>query len=390
MGKPRKTRVLIVDPMPLARKALLEALTGSDIVEVAGTASTPGTAVRRIEALRPDVILLDLEDPASEETLALAGVVREAKIPVILFTTSAEADRRRLKDVLPVDPELALDKPTANLVSGIFELAPIIEGRIRKAHIDGLLTLKDRGPSEPAPRKTLAAVHAPTGPISRPILSPPPNPSYTLPHRRPTAPPPPVSGAVAHRIIALGASTGGTEVLSELLATLPREMPGIVIVQHMPAGFTRQFAERLDQLSQLDVKEAEDGDLVAPGTVLLAPGGRQLRVMRQGDGFAVRVQEEERVSGHCPSVDVLLSSVAQAAGSRGIGVVLTGMGKDGAEGLLKMRQAGARTFAQDERSSVVYGMPGEANRLGAAERLVAAADLPRQLEAAARGPVGSR
>jgi len=238
-----------------------------------------------------------------------------------------------------------MDKPVVSVASGIFELVPLLEARLKKAHRNDLLAGKVKAKAEV---------------------------------RIPRAPKPP-----GPRIIAIGASTGGTEVIASLLADLPVEMPGIVIVQHMPRGFTRTFANRLDQLSALIVKEAEDGDVVRPGTALVAPGGRQLRVMRSGEGFVVRVQETASVSGHCPSVDVLLSSVAQSAGPKGIGVVLTGMGKDGAAGLLAMRQAGARTFAQDEASSIVYGMPAEAHRNGGAEKVVSARDLPRQLALAA-------
>ena len=345
MTKARKTRVLIVDYMPLARRALVEGLAGSDVVDVTAAAPTPGTALGKLEASQPDVILLDLEDPAGEETDVLARLVREVQIPIVLLTSMNEGARRGLVAALGVDPEMVLEKPVSSLVSGIFDLVPALEARLKKAHVNDLLRWRGK--------------------------------------RRAVQAPPVIPKTPVQRIIAVGASTGGTEVLAELLAELPREMPGIVIVQHMPPGFTRKFAERLDQLSLMDVKEAEDGDSVRPGGVLVAAGGRQLRVVRQGEGYAVRVQERTRVSGHCPSVDVLLSSVATSAGPRGIGVVLTGMGKDGAEGLLKMRQAGARTFAQDEQSSIVYGMPAEANRLGAAEKVVSARDLPRHLAMAA-------
>lgn len=337
----RKTSVLIIDHMPLARKAVGEALGGSQTVEIAGAAPSFGMALRKIEASRPDVILLDLEAPDSLEIEALAKLAHQVKVPIVLLTAMAAAARAELTAALGIDPEMVIEKPVSHLVSGVFELVPVLEAALKKARRSDVL------------RPTLAPLSAPPGPTPRQ---------------------PPVQ-----RIVAIGASTGGTEVLALLLANLPREMPGIVIVQHMPTGFTRKFADRLDRLSALDVKEAEDGDDVRPGAVLVAPGGQQLRVMRRGEGYVVRVQDGARVSGHCPSVDVLLSSVARAAGPRGIGVVLTGMGKDGAAGLLEMRQAGARTFAQDEGSSVVFGMPAEADRVGAAEKVVSAADLARQL-----------
>jgi len=172
------------------------------------------------------------------------------------------------------------------------------------------------------------------------------------------------------RIIAIGASTGGTDALAQIAPLFPAHTPGIIVVQHMPAGFTRIFAERLNAISVLDVKEAESGDRVLPGRMLIAPGERHMRLRRGHHGFEVDCRHGAKVSGHCPSVDVLMHSVAQHAGRHAIGIMLTGMGRDGAEGMRAMRDAGARNLAQDERSSVVFGMPKEAYANGGAERLV--------------------
>jgi two-component system chemotaxis response regulator CheB len=181
------------------------------------------------------------------------------------------------------------------------------------------------------------------------------------------------------QVIAIGASTGGTEALAELLAHLPASVPGVLLVQHMPALFTRRFAERLDEASDLEVKEAVDGDEVRPGRALLAPGGRHMTLQPHGDGYRVRVERGEKVNGHCPSVDVLMRSVARHAGPRAIGVLLTGMGRDGADGMKSIREAGGGTIAQDEATSLVYGMPKEAVRCGGAARVVPLPDIPRHV-----------
>ncbi len=194
------------------------------------------------------------------------------------------------------------------------------------------------------------------------------------------APLPASGGALlrsTHRVIAVGASTGGTEALREFLVPLPPDTPGIVIVQHMPANFTRSFAERLDSLCQVRVKEAEDGDRILPGHVLIAPGNFHMSVQRSGAVYSVRVFQDEPVNRHRPSVDVLFDSCATALGSNAVGVILTGMGADGARGMVAMRRAGAHTIAQDEASCVVFGMPREAIQLGGAEQTLSLNDIPR-------------
>ncbi len=364
----RKVRVVVIDHMPLSRKAVAESVGGSAIVEIVGVASSPRPAIRKLDALKPDVILLDLEDASAEELSLLVPLAREVQVPIVLFTALDAAARRMVMTTLGIDADRVIEKPLSNLIAGIFEIAPVLEATLKRVHTGE--RLRWPGPVTAEPARIVARPAARPAPPSPP--PPPPPPQRNL---LPSATP----ARSSQRIIAIGASTGGTEVIADLLTRLPTDMPGIVIVQHMPQEFTGKFAERLDQLSPLSIKEAEDGDRILQGAVLIAPGGHQLRVTRQGDGFVVRVQETTRVSGHCPSVDVLLSSVAKAAGARGIGVVLTGMGKDGAQGLLEMRQAGGRTFAQDKASSTVFGMPAEAERMGGAEKVVSAADLPRQL-----------
>jgi len=368
----RKVRVVVIDHMPLARKAIAESVSGSATVEIVGVASSPRPAIRKLEALTPDVILLDLEDASADELSLLVPLARDVSVPIVLFTALDATARRTVMTTLGIDADRVIEKPASNLIAGIFELAPTLEATLKKVHTGERLRWPSLPTPAPVPVRAAPARPNPPAPVA------PPAPTVASPPVR-TSQPSVSSGRSSQRIIAIGASTGGTEVIADLLTRLPTDLPGIVIVQHMPSEFTGKFAERLDQLSPLSVKEAEDGDRVVQGAVLIAPGGRQLRVARQGDGFVVRAQETTRVSGHSPSVDVLLSSVAKSAGARGIGVVLTGMGKDGAEGLLELRQAGGRTFAQDKASSTVFGMPAEADRIGGAEKVVSAADLPRQL-----------
>jgi two-component system chemotaxis response regulator CheB len=344
-----KTRLLVIDPMPLARKALADALRGSEAVEVAATVSGSGPAERKLVVARPDVFLLDVQQPIAREVEAFRHLRELWPVPVVLFTALDQSDRDVVIEALRVPRSAVLLKPATNLAQRTAELATAIEAAVRKVHQDDRLHWRKK-------RRESAAV-----PRS-----------------------PRIAGT---RVVAIGASTGGTEAIAEVLARLPAEVPGVVIVQHMPAGFTRMFAERLNELSELKVTEAADGDEVREGQALLAPGGYQMTLALAGDGYLVRVAPGAKVSGHCPSVDVLMQSVARHAGSLAAGVLLTGMGSDGAEGMKAIRAAGGVTIAQDERTSVVYGMPKEALLRGGVDRVVPLQDIPRQLLAllAAKG-----
>jgi two-component system chemotaxis response regulator CheB len=336
-----KTRLLVIDPMPLARKALAEALHGSEAVEVVAAVSGPGPAERKLPSARPDILLVDVQPPVEPALEALRRLRELWPVPVVLYTALEGPDRESVLDALRVPRSAVFAKPATNLAQRTADLAGAIEAAVRKAHQDDRLRWRSK-------RRELAAAPRPPRP----------------------------AGA---RVIAIGASTGGTEAIAEVLARLPAEVPGVVIVQHMPAGFTRMFAERLNELSALEVREADDGDEVRPGQALLAPGGLQMTVAPAAGGFVVRVAAGEKVSGHCPSVDVLMHSVARHAGPRAVGVLLTGMGSDGAEGMKAIRQAGGATLAQDEATSVVYGMPREAYLRGGADKVVPLPDIPRQL-----------
>jgi two-component system chemotaxis response regulator CheB len=336
-----KTKLLVIDAMPLARKALAEALRASEAIEVVAVVSGAGAAERKLPAARPDVILLDVQPPVGPEVEALRRLKELWPVPIVLFTALEGQDREEVIDVLQVPRSAVLAKPATNLAQRTADLAGTIEEAIRKVHQDDRLRWKKK-------RRELVAV---------------PRPLRTL----------------GTRVIAIGASTGGTEAITEVLARLPADVPGLVIVQHMPSGFTRMFAERLNEVSELKVKEAADGDEVRPGQALLAPGGYQMELVPAGDGYAVHVWTGEKVNGHCPSVDVLMLSVARLAGRLAIGVLLTGMGSDGAEGMKAIRQAGGGTIAQDEASSVVYGMPREAYLRGGAAQVVSLAGIPKHI-----------
>jgi two-component system chemotaxis response regulator CheB len=327
--------------MPLARKALSEALRDSATVEVVATVSGAGAAERRLADTRPEVLLLDVQPPVGPELARLRALREVWPIPVVFFTDLAGGDREAVIDALAVQRSAVIAKPPTNLAQETVALTGVIETAIRRAYQDDMLHWRKKKRTPVAAPRTLAV---PTG-----------------------------------GVIALGASTGGTEAIAEVLGRLPRTLPGLVLVQHMPAGFTRLFAERLNDLGELEVKEAEDGDAVRPGRALLAPGGLQMTLAPTGSGYVVRVKPGERVNGHCPSVDVLMLSVARHIGKRAVGVLLTGMGNDGAAGMKAIRDAGGETIAQDEATSVVYGMPREAFLCGGAEKVVPLPDIPWQI-----------
>lgn len=333
-----KIKILIVDDSAIVRKLLNEALSEEKDIEVVGTAPDPFVARDKILALKPDVLTLDIEMPRMDGLTFLKKLMHYQPMPVVLISSLGQAGCQASLEALRLGAVEVLAKPGGPYSVG--ELRMDLAAKIRAAASARLR----RAPSEP--------------------------------FAKPEPAPPPIAFD-ASTVIAIGASTGGTEAIQEVLTRLPANSPGVVITQHIPPIFSLAFANRLNEICPMEVKEARDGDTLARGRALIAPGNLHILLRKSpGGGFRVTVQDGPRVCYQRPSVDVMFTSVAEAAGSHAVGVLLTGMGSDGARGLLKMKQAGARTIAQDETSCVVFGMPKEAIRLGAADQVVSLSRVP--------------
>jgi two-component system chemotaxis response regulator CheB len=341
MAESSKIRVLVVDDSAIVRKILSEALAAEPDLEVVGTAPDPYVARDKILALNPDVLTLDIEMPRMDGLTFLKKLMHFHPMPVIVISSLGQSSCAAAMEALRLGALEVLAKPGGPYSVG--ELRIDLPNRIRAA-------AAARIRSEPNPQPE-AAVAPPLTPA---IFSP-------------------------QGILAIGASTGGTEAIEAVLTRLPQSTPGTVIAQHIPPGFSRAFAERLNQICAMEVKEAADGDTVSPGRALVAPGNFHMRLLRSGGVYRVRVETGPRVCYQRPSVDVLFHSVAESAGKQAVGVLLTGMGSDGAQGMLAMRQRGARTLAQDESTCVVFGMPREAIKLGAIEQVVPLTRIPQSI-----------
>jgi two-component system chemotaxis response regulator CheB len=349
-------RVLIVDDSALVRKILSDELSKHADIEVVGTAIDPYVAREKIARLRPDVITLDVEMPRMDGLSFLAKLMRHFPLPVVVVSSLTPRDSDNAVRALALGAVEVIAKPGSALsTQGITdELARAVRtaARARVARVAAV--------AEPAPR----APAAPTG-------CPDAAPALLL--------------DTTHKVLAIGASTGGTQAIEQVLRALPANAPGTVIVQHMPEHFTAAFAKRLNGLCAMEVREARDGDAVVPGVALVAPGGRHMVLQLSGARYFARIKDGPPVHHQRPAVDVLFQSVARHAGRNAIGVILTGMGADGAKGMLAMREAGAHTIAQDEESCVVFGMPREAIKLGAAADVVGLPQVaPTVLRALAR------
>ncbi len=339
MDLKRPARVLIVDDSASVREALSTLLSRAPGLQVVGTAADAVIAWQKIKELAPDVISLDVEMPRLDGLTFLERLMTNYPLPVVMvssMTASGCATTLRALELGAID---FVAKPKLDVVRGLQALSDELATKLRAA-----------ARARVGVRQAPAPVRAAAGLIE-----------------------------TTHKVIAIGASTGGTEALRQVLSALPADAPGVVIVQHMPPMFTRQFSERLDGLCQIRVKEAEDGDRILPGHALIAPGGRHLKVNRSGAIFSVEVFDAAPVNRHRPSVDVLFHSCAVRLGASAVGVILTGMGDDGARGLAAMRKSGAHTIAQDEASSVVFGMPREAIERGGAVEVLALHRIPPAL-----------
>ncbi len=343
-AKIQPIRVLVVDDSASVRQTLTAILDEAPDIAVVGTAADPFAAARRIGEDMPDVIILDLEMPRMNGLTFLRKIMAQKPIPVIVCSTLTEQGSQVLFDVLDAGAVDVLPKPRVETRQFLRESSIQVCDAVRAAAHARLRS--GRPPSRLVESKLTADVMIPPAVANRRMVE-------------------------TDHVVCIGASTGGTEALRDVLEALPADSPGVVVVQHMPEGFTAAFARRLDRICTIAVKEAEDGDVVVRGRALIAPGNRHLLLQRSGTRYHVAVKDGPPVSRHRPSVDVLFRSAAQCAGANAKGIIMTGMGDDGAAGLLEMRQAGAVTVAQDEESCVVFGMPKVAIERGAAVRVVA-------------------
>ncbi len=338
---PHKIKVLIVDDSAIVRKIFSDHLSKEADFEVVGAAPDPFVARDKIVRLKPDVVLLDIEMPRMDGLTFLKKLMHYYPLPVIIVSSLTPKGSKMALDAIEYGAVEVLSKPGGPYSVG-----------------DMTLQLKEK--IRAAARVRIERVRNKLSDL-------------------PIEPPIKILSETTQKLIAVGASTGGTEALKEVLVRLPSNIPGILIVQHMPAQFTKAFAERLNGLCQIEVREARDGDSVLNGQALIAPGNFHMILKRSGAKYYVNVKDGPMVHHQRPAVDVLFNSVAQYAGGNAIGVILTGMGSDGAQGMLKMKEAGARTIAQDEESCVVFGMPKEAIKLNAVDRIVPLEKIPNEI-----------
>lgn len=351
----KKIKVLVVDDSALVRKMLTLGLSRDPAIEVIGAARDPYAARDIMVENPPDVITLDVEMPNMDGVSFLKRYMPVIPTPTVIVSSLTEQGKKITIEALEAGAVDVVLKPKLGLVDGLPLMMSDLIARVKAA----------------------ARVDVSRFAQTQPALHEPPVTPVTMSK---------ALHETTDRVIAIGASAGGVAALARIIPMFPAAAPGIMIVQHMPAGFTTSFAARLDSLSAMQVKEAESGDRIRPGLVLMGPGGdRHMEVRRSGGEYRVVLVDGPKVSGHCPSVNTLFHSVARQVGRNAVAALLTGMGDDGAEGLLAIRQAGGRTFAQDQQTCVVFGMPQVAWKIGAAENLVPLDEVPKYLLSALRG-----
>jgi len=336
------TKVMVVDDSAVVRQVISGVLSKERSIHVTAAVADPLFAMQRMHQEWPDVIVLDLEMPRMDGITFLKKVMAERPTPVVICSSLTVKGAATTMQALAAGAVAIVAKPQAGMKNFLGDASEDLVEAVKAAANAQLRNLRPGVAHEAA----------------LPVMS---------------------SQAALERVVAIGTSTGGTQALEQILSALPPASPGIVVVQHMPAKFTSAFSERLDALCRIEVREAQDNDAVVPGRALIAPGGRQMTLKRNGAGYRVEVRNAPPVNRHCPSVDVLFRSVAKCAGTHALGVIMTGMGADGARGLLQMRQAGAHTIAQDEATCVVFGMPKEAIKLGAVERVLPVQSIPAEI-----------
>src|SRR3990167_336407 len=343
-------KVMIVDDSAVMREVMQQLLAPHKDIEVVGAAMDPLLALQKMKTVWPDVILLDVEMPRMDGITFLRQIMATRPTPVVICSTLTEKGADITLQALSAGAVEVITKPTMGL-------RDFLQGSAQEmlAAISTAAKARVRGAAGPTLEKSTvdSVVSAPSAGL----------------HNQRTS----------ERIVVLGTSTGGTQALEQVLSQLPRSAPAIAIVQHMPEKFTRSFAERLDSLCAIEVREAQNGDRLLPGLALIAPGGKHMLIKRSGGQYQVEVKDGPLVSRHRPSVDVLFRSAAVQAGRNVLAVIMTGMGDDGARGLKDLHEAGAKTYAQDEASCVVFGMPKEAIKLGGVDQVVALDDIPNVL-----------
>jgi len=351
-----KTRVLIVDDSALMRKLLTEILNSDSSIEVVGTAMDAYVAREKIKALKPDVLTLDVEMPKMDGLQFLSNLMRLHPMPVIMVSSLTENGAEVTMRALDLGAVDFVSKPKVDLAHSLEDCAADIIEKVKAAAMARVSVLTSHADKSDS-------------------LGNKPDDGGTPRAAR--------DYRTTDQIIAIGASTGGTEAIKDVLARMRADCPGVVITQHIPPVFSRSFAKRVDQVSPLTVCEARDGQRILPGHAFIAPGDQHLLVVKDGARYHCKLSDAPPVNRHCPSVEVLFRSVAECAGGNAIGVMLTGMGRDGAIGMKEMHDRGAATVAQDEASSVVWGMPGAAVEVGAVDKVLPLGDIAAYLMRAA-------
>jgi two-component system chemotaxis response regulator CheB len=337
-------KALVIDDSAVMRQVISEILRQGEGICVVGSAPDPVAAEEMIERYHPDVLTLDVEMPRMDGLMFLEKLMRSHPMPVVMVSSLTEKGCQTTLRALELGAIDFVTKPKVDVASGTVKMAEEIIEKVKNAACAHIRKSPNTAPAAGNIVKKSTAMIQTT-----------------------------------QQVVCIGASTGGTEALKELLVGLPADAPGIAIVQHMPAGFTHSFAERLDGLCRIRVKEAQDGDRVLQGHALLAPGGMHMAISRIGASYIARVGQGQPVNRHCPSVDVMFHSAARHVGGNAVGVILTGMGADGAKGMAAMKQAGARTIAQDESTCVVFGMPKEAIALGGVDHVLPLERIPGKI-----------